>query len=116
MTFGFGVIRVTQENLRATQIMVEKLESIRLCTWEQLNTPGFVPRKFAALYYDGVSNANGSLTYSGTVTVSNAPPSESYATDLRFVTVDLAWTSGQSTRQRSMTAMISQYGIQNYKY
>src|SRR5687767_14388252 len=33
---GFVVIETARENLRATQIMVEKLETIRLYTWEQI--------------------------------------------------------------------------------
>ena len=40
MTTGFGVVRMARENLRATQVLQEKFETIRLYTWEQINTPG----------------------------------------------------------------------------
>ena len=37
---GFTVIQVARENLRATQILQEKMETIRLFTWNQLtNAP-----------------------------------------------------------------------------
>ena len=35
-TAGFFVIQSTRENLRATQIMVQKMEAIRLLTWSQV--------------------------------------------------------------------------------
>ncbi len=47
---GFVVIQTTRENLRATQIMVQKLEAVRLFTWSQVNDstnylkPTFVER------------------------------------------------------------------------
>src|SRR5882757_2114575 len=34
---GFGTISVTREEERATQIMTQKLEAIRLLTWPQLS-------------------------------------------------------------------------------
>ena len=33
---GFCVIQSTRENLRATQIMVQKMEAVRLLTWSQV--------------------------------------------------------------------------------
>ncbi len=33
---GFCVIQSTRENLRATQILVQKLEAVRLFTWSQV--------------------------------------------------------------------------------
>jgi len=35
---GFGTVAVTREELRATQIMTQKLKAIRLLTWSQLPT------------------------------------------------------------------------------
>src|SRR5258707_11267987 len=36
LSSGFGILQASRENLRATQVMMQKLEGIRLCTWSQL--------------------------------------------------------------------------------
>lgn len=51
MSMGFAVIGNARENLRATQIMVEKMETIRLYSWDQINTPGFIPATFTDYYF-----------------------------------------------------------------
>ena len=53
---SFAIVNVTRENLRATQILVEKLEVIRLVKWEDLETPGFVPLSTTE-YYDPSASA-----------------------------------------------------------
>src|ERR1043165_7672934 len=40
LAFGFKVIRIARENTRATQIMLEKMETIRLYTWDQVTNYG----------------------------------------------------------------------------
>ena len=37
---GFAATQVARENLRATQILQEKMETIRLYGWDQINVPG----------------------------------------------------------------------------
>src|SRR5437870_2411713 len=37
---GFAVVRVARENLRATQILAERMEVIRLIKWDDV-VPGF---------------------------------------------------------------------------
>src|SRR5688500_16526983 len=39
-TTGFFTIRMARENLRATQIMLEKVETIRLYSWQQVTNVG----------------------------------------------------------------------------
>src|SRR5437588_10845267 len=62
MSSGFAVIQVAEENARATQILEEKLETVRLYTWAQLNTANFVPTNFTVAY-----STNSSLVYTGTM-------------------------------------------------
>ncbi len=112
---GFAVIQLARENLRATQILQEKMETIRLYTWEQVNTPGFIPQTFTAPFYAVGSQTEG-LTYNGRVTIDGAPVAESYAGDLRNVRVEVTWTSGNVVRHRDMTSFISRYGLHNYIY
>ena len=43
MTSATISVRLARENHRATQIMDEKTELVRLLTWDQINSNGFVP-------------------------------------------------------------------------
>jgi len=113
MASGFQSIRTAQENLRATQVMTEKFEAIRLYNWEQINTPGFIPDTFAARYAPNASNPG--ITYNGTIRISAMGP-EPYTTDMRMVTVVLTWQSGPRTNTRVLTSYVGRYGLQNYVY
>ncbi len=113
---GFAVVQLARENLRATQILQEKMEAIRLVSWSQLNTPGFVPTEFTAPFYGIDAEDNGGLIYSGQMTISNVPFNESYSPDMRLVVADLTWMSGNVARHRSMRTLVSEYGLQNYIY
>jgi prepilin-type N-terminal cleavage/methylation domain-containing protein len=117
MTQGFAVIQLARENLRATQILQEKTEAIRLLNWTDLNQPGYVPPTFEASFYaTGDQVESSGPTYSGQVTITNAPMTESYANDLRLVVVDVTWMSGNVARHRSMRTLVAKYGLQNYVY
>ena len=113
---GFAVAEVARENLRATQILQEKMETIRLYSWDQVNQPGFIPSAFTNYYDTSGSSGNKGLVYEGTVLVTNAPIKESYAGNLRWVNIQVTWTSSNIRRQRSMQTYVSLYGLQNYVY
>jgi len=113
---GFSVLRVARENLRATQILEEKMEVIRLVKWDDV-APGFIPTNFTASFdAANPTNISGTFAYHGTVTVTNAPITESYAQHMRMIQIELTWESGNVTRHRQMTTFVSQYGLQNYIY
>ncbi len=124
MTQGFGIVQVARENLRATQILQEKMETIRLYTWDQINTAGFIPPTFTAAFYPAGSQTNqGAInqgaTYQGTVTISDVPPplsTASYAKDMKMVVVQVSWQSGNIQRNRDMRTLVSHYGLHNYIY
>ena len=116
--FGFQQIRRARENVRATQVLQERLEVIRLVNWNDLNSSGYIPTKFTEPFYaDNPTNppAN-SFYYTGTVQVTSAPLTETYSNDLRMVKIDLTWPSGNLIRTRQMTTFVAQSGIQNYVY
>ena len=114
---GFKITRISRENLRATQVMVERLESVRLNTFDQLNTPGFVPTApISEPYYAVNSNDNGGFNYSVTVAISNAPMATTYTDDLKLVDVKVTWTSGGVLRSRQMSTLIARDGLQRYVY
>jgi Tfp pilus assembly protein PilV len=111
-SFGFTTIRVTQENLRADQILVQKLETLRMYDWSKISS-SYIPASFTATYSSGGSNQG--VTYAGAISIVPAPLTESYSNTLRQVTVTLSWLSGGVPRTRSMTTFVAQNGIQTYK-
>jgi Tfp pilus assembly protein PilV len=114
---GLGMVQLSRENLRATQILQEKMETIRLYNWDQINQQGFVPATFTAPFYGtNVNSPDAGIIYQGSLSISNAPVSESYSGDLRMVTAVVRWTSGNVERNREMSTFVSRYGLQNYIY
>ena len=113
---GFAVIKLARENLRATQILQEKMETIRLYRWDQINTPGFIPTNFVESYYVESTNDASGLRYNGVVTIGPAPVTESYSNDLRQVTIRVSWRSAGVDRNREMTTFVTRAGLQNYIY
>ncbi|MEW6305945.1 MAG: type II secretion system protein [Verrucomicrobiota bacterium] len=129
ITSGFAVVQLARENLRATQIMLEKTETMRLYSWSQINSNGFIPSTFTAYFFpavqsssslsssDSVSSVAGSGTlYSGTVVITNAPVSSGYSDNMRLVIITVSWQSGEHTRTREMQTLVSQNGLQPYIY
>jgi type II secretory pathway pseudopilin PulG len=115
MTTGFGVVRLARENLRATQVLQEKFETIRLYTWDQINDASYIPPTFTAPLYNGNGQVDQSA-YQGKVKISKVGFTEAYSDDLRLVTIELNWTSGSVARTRTISSMVARYGMQNYIY
>ncbi len=115
ITSGFFSMRMARENLRATQIILEKVETIRLYSWDQINTAGFIPATFTEVYDPTRTNSTG-LTYNGTMTITTPAISNSYKDDLRLLTVNLSWTTGSIPRTRQFSTFIARDGLQNYTY
>ena len=118
LSSGFAVIRVARENLRATQILQEKMETIRLYTWDQLNASDFIPDTFVEPFsdYAGEGADPDGINYYGTLTITNALLAESYAADILQVNATVMWTSGNIERTRDMSTLVSRYGLQHYIY
>ncbi|MGZ8900802.1 MAG: type IV pilus modification PilV family protein [Limisphaerales bacterium] len=112
---GFAVIQLARENLRATQILQEKMETIRLYTWDQINTPGFVPTNFVENFFTVGTNVSG-LSYTGRVTITSTPFSASYSNELKSVKVRLQWASAKIVRTREIETLVTRQGLQNYVY
>jgi|SRR6185436_19423159 type II secretory pathway pseudopilin PulG len=112
---GFFTMQLARENVRATQILLEKVETIRLYDWDQINTPGFIPTNFVSAYDPNSSNQG--LNYRGTLTIGDATSvTSSYASEMKQVTVRLDWKTGNLDRTRTFTTFISRDGLQNYIY
>jgi len=119
-TSGFFTMQMSRENLRATQIMLEKMETIRLYSWDQVTAPNaaiatnFIPTAFTN-YYDPNSPQKG-VTYYGSLTITNAPIASSYNTDMKQVTVRVTWQTGSISRNREFTTYVARHGLQGYIY
>src|SRR5437867_9876072 len=112
ITQGFAVIQVARENLRATQIMQEQVEILRILNWDQITTNP-PPWNFTAAFYPA-NLTNQGVVYSGSVNLTNAPVSSTYATDVRLAVVSLSWMSGKVSRRRELRTLVSHYGLHNY--
>src|SRR5438445_5990691 len=81
-TQGFGVVQASRENLRATQILQQYSELIRLYTWDQLTNGTTIQHPFTTnwtFYPLGASGSQG-VTYTATMTIAAAPILEDYGT------------------------------------
>ena len=114
--YGFFTLQLVRENQRATQVMLEKVETIRLYSWDQINSNGFIPATFTDTYDPSAATNVQGVTYNGTVTVANCPLSSSYAGNMRQLTVTLNWTTRDVPHSRSLTTYIAKDGLQNYVY
>jgi prepilin-type N-terminal cleavage/methylation domain-containing protein len=117
---GFAILRTTREDLRATQILMQKTEAFRLFTWAQLSN---CPATFTEYYNPSgtASNAAGTLYYGKLSTVgvaTNIPDSVSYKSNLHLITVTVNWTNyiGKQAvaHSRQMQTLSALAGMQGY--
>jgi prepilin-type N-terminal cleavage/methylation domain-containing protein len=113
---GFIVVDSTRQELRATQILTQKAEALRLCTWASLTN---CPISFSEPY--DPTSANGGTLYVGTVSTNTPtviPNSAAYRTNVCLATITLYWTNYSGTQKivhsRTSQTLIARYGIQNY--
>lgn len=115
LTSSVTNVRFGQEHNRATQIMVEKLDTIRMYRWDKINST-YVPENFTVSDTQtyGGQTIPGGTSYAGTITIRTPTMAESYSADVKAVTVRLQWQSGGRPVERQMTTFVSRYGLQKY--
>jgi hypothetical protein len=123
---GFAVVQLARENLRATQIMMQKTETVRLLKWSQLmDTNTYLRPTFTDYYDPGATNVSShGATYQGFVStnaVTGVP--NDYKNNMLAVNISIYWTNyphGSSgpliVRTRQMQTFVARYGMQNYVY
>jgi len=114
-TTGFFTMRLARENLRATQILLQKTETLRLYSWDQITDTTFIPATFTERY-DPNAPVDKGVTYNGTLRVEAFPGSNSYSNDLKMVTVTLNWQTGSIDRTRTFITYVARNGLQSYVY
>ena len=123
---SFATIQAARENLRATQIMLERVEGLRLYNWNQLLYSNMVPTWFTNYYFPlAQPGESRGCTYVGKLEITGATlnPPVTYSANMRAVTVKVYWTnyygkglSQKLVRNRSMTTYTARDGIQNYVF
>lgn len=117
---SFATWQRSRERMRGNQILLEKLEVIKLYNWTQINTSGFVPGTFTEYYEPATTGTNASpakgTLYTGTITLTSANVAPAYTNSMRTVLGTLSWVRGGVTNRLQMETLISQYGVQNYIY
>lgn len=114
--YGIFTLQLVRENQRATQIILEKVETIRLYSWDQINSNGFVPATFTDVYDPTAEINSQGAVYNGRVGITNVPIASSYSANLRQLTVTLNWTTRDIPHHRTITTYIARDGLQNYVY
>lgn len=134
MTQGFGILANAREDLRANQILLDKMEEMRLYSWDQVTSFGtansFIPAKFTEEFYPtgtnspqstfsagtGANQNSHTFRYYGTILVTNVPFTNAYSTNMRQVKVTLSWTNGGKIYRHDMSTYVSEYGLQKHIY
>src|SRR5207247_3433606 len=80
---GFAVVQSARENLRATQIMQEQVEIVRVLDWAKITTNAS-PWSFNASFYPAGGTNNQGIVYSGAIAITDAPVPGAYAPDMRL--------------------------------
>ena len=114
--YAFFITDISQQQQRATQVMLERAEAIRLCSWDQVRSNGFIPLTYSEYYDPTAAVGSQGVLYSGTAKVSAFPYNTSYSNDMRQLTLTLTWKTGKVTHNRTNITYIAKDGIQNYVY
>jgi prepilin-type N-terminal cleavage/methylation domain-containing protein len=121
-TGSFCVMRMARENQRATQVLMERAEALRVFSWTQVtntsvtNGVNSLPTSFTDYYTPTTNGAGIGAVYRGTI--SNFVPTwaSSYQTNMREIDLSVKWTTDGITRTRTLTTYVARDGMQNYVY
>ncbi len=120
LAVGFSMIQIAREDQRATQVIVQRMEAIRLSPYTALQDAAAYPTNVTEYYSPGgQTNGTGGAAYKVTYTWtpvstfgSLMPPC--YRSNMVLVTVGATWRSGKVERTRSMQTYVARYGIRRY--
>jgi hypothetical protein len=129
---GISLLEMTRQNMRATQIIVSRMEGLRLCAWgngtnqpSQVFNSDILPDTFIDRFYPVALNGNTNLgvTYYGAISVQTnltLSPAASYSGNMALVTISLRWTNNGYgnllSHAKQMSTYVSKSGVQNYIY
>lgn len=116
LKMGDSIINTLRQDLRATQILTQKTEDFRLCTWTNVSS---LPPTFQAYYSQSTTNSTAnSLVYYGTISTSSPTNIPSYGGLVKVITVQVTWTNYFSrhpvAHTRQMQTLVAANGLVNY--
>lgn len=124
LTVGMFTSQTSRENLRATQIMMDKMEGLRLYNPSELTNTALLAPLFTNWFNE--TNAPGTATvqgggieYDGSISLSPVPFATAYSSNMYQVTITISWISsgeGSISHTRTMSTFYSQHGMANYVY
>ena len=117
LAYCFSLVQASRENLRATQILVQRMEAVRLSPYNALSNPTAYPTNVSEYYSpSGQTNWNRGTVYTVTYKCEPGPSTlpPSYRSNIVLVTVTAAWNSGKTQQTRSMQSYVARYGMQRY--
>ena len=116
LSLSLSIVKSARESLRATQIMTENMDIIRLKTFDQVKNTNYTA-PFNPIPKSVTNSGSPGLTYTVRVIVPLASPmtdGETYANNVKRVTVRLTWQSGKLVKTNEMRTFVSQYGMSTY--
>ena len=126
MAFGTATIALARENLRANQIITDRLEECRIYGWDYLTNSGNVPANFVVPFYPtnpdltvsdvtvGTVAPNSTFSFYGSLSITDTSLTNTYSEGIKLITVTLNWTNGNVRRDHSMSTYYSRNGMQSY--
>jgi type II secretory pathway pseudopilin PulG len=121
---GLTIVQAGRENMRATQILMQKMETIRLLNWDQTTNSTMAATNFTDWFDPTRTNTqSGGTPYTGFYSTGPGPSSipAAYRDKMRTATVTIYWTNNPGTNRqlvhsRQMQTYVARYGMQNYLY
>ena len=119
ITGSFLVMRMARENQRATQVLMDRAEALRVFNWTEV-TNGSLPSYFTDYFNPSITNAPEGVTYYGAITVTNVAFSGTTpaygATHMRQINLSVTWNTKGIQRTRTFSTYVACDGMENYVY
>lgn len=116
VTGSFFVLRMARENQRATQILMDRAEALRVFNWNEV-TNGSLPTTFSDYFNPYITNDPEGVLYQGTITVTSVPFNTTYSDNhMRQINLSVTWTTKGIQRTRSFSTYVACDGMENYVY
>jgi type II secretory pathway pseudopilin PulG len=116
---GFATVKLAREDLRATQIILQRLENLRLCSFTNIQN------SVETDYFDPKDAINGTAGTIYTFNLTATTPLTTdmggtlaapiwYRTNMLVITARVTWTNAGILRTRVMQTYASRNGMQSY--
>ena len=113
---AMNTVRTARQDLRAAEILVDKMDTLRLLTFDDILSATNMPSTFLEYMAPTKNSAAAKRpVFSGTVITDPGPSDVSYSNQLRRITIRVTWNPGNGrNRSREFVTLVSKDGLQNY--